>query len=433
MPATSFPSGPSDGHTVSDGASGHRVLVRREGRPMATDVSIQIAAPPERAAEAEAAAAACMNWFDEVDRRLSRFRADSELSQLNAAAGHWFAASETLFESVSLAVAAAHASGGLFDPTLLPELEALGYDRDFALIAQREILEILPDAPTGMTGSATAPSTKTPVERAGWRGIVLDSAHRRVWLPEGVRLDLGGIAKGWAADVAMARYCAGFPGALVNVGGDLRVRGGPAPGEPWSVGIRHPREELAGGLQSTSELPPVGQIQPLHAAVVAFSRGGLATSGALRRWWLRGGQRQHHLLDPRTGRPMRLWIDDRDAAMPPGDEEASEPLIATATALAPTAARAEVAAKVALLRGYPDALRAIEAAWERYGAVGPETDADAGVALVLTLGDGAVALSANLPAYLETWGTEGAALPLNVFPTTPPARLAPSPQLRPGE
>jgi hypothetical protein len=117
-----------------------------------------------------------------------------------------------------------------------------------------------------------------------------------------------------------------------------------------------------------------------------------------------------------------LWIDERDTPEPGGAHP--RPLIATATALGPTAARAEVAAKVALLRGHPAALRDVEAAWKQYGAVGPETNADAGVALVLTLGSGEVALSQNLSAYLATWGTQGAALPLNVWPpapqTTPP-------------
>jgi FAD:protein FMN transferase len=372
-------------------AAGARILVQRAGRPMATDVSVQIAAEPAQEAEAHAAADACMVWFDEVDARLSRFQPESELSGLNRAAGRWFAASDVLYEAVAVAVAFAHASGGLFDPTLLPQLEALGYDRDFDLIARREI------AQDDGALHATPPLPSKPA----WRGIKIDSASRRVCLPQGSRLDLGGIAKGWAADVALARYCAPFSGALVNVGGDLRVRGGPAPGAAWSAGIRDPRGELA----ATPALPA-------YVATVTFSRGGLATSGALRRWWLRNGERHHHLLDPRSGSPVRAWIDDRDTPSGAG----SPPLIATATALAPTAARAEVAAKVALLRGYPDALRAIEAAWEHYGAVGPETDADAGVALVLTFGNGEVATSENLNAFLATWGTDGAPLPMAVSP-----------------
>jgi thiamine biosynthesis lipoprotein len=361
------------------------ILARRAGRPMATDVSVQIAAAPAQAAAASTAADACMAWFDEVDARLSRFRPDSELSRLNQAAGRWVAVSATLFEAVAIALWAARASDGLFDPTLLRQLEALGYDRDFALIAQRAV-------------QSTGPLLGVP-DRPFWRAIALDPARRRVRLPPHSALDLGGIAKGWAADVALSRFCAPFAGALINVGGDLRAQGGPAPGEAWLVGIRDPRAELAGALTAGES----------YVAGVSLSRGGLATSGALRRWWLRDGQRQHHLLDPRTGRPLPLWIDADDN---PANDPAAAPLLATATAFAPTAARAEVGAKVALLRGYPQALRAVEATWERYGALGPETDADVGIALALTLGTGEVVTSHNLAAYLATWGTAGAHLPL---------------------
>ncbi|MGH2487571.1 MAG: FAD:protein FMN transferase, partial [Ktedonobacterales bacterium] len=210
------------------------------------------------------------------------------------------------------------------------------------------------------------------------------------------RLDLGGIAKGWAADIALERLCYDCAHVLINVGGDLRLRGGPQPDQAWATGVYDPRAEAAGASSR-------------YAAVVRMSRGGLATSGSVRRWWLRGSVRRHHLLDPRTGEPARVWIDQRD------DADAGR-LIATATALAPTAARAEVAAKVALLRGYPDALRMVEENWARYGALGPADDADAAVALLLVLGDGRVVLSQNFAAYLASWGTEGAALPLHMPP-----------------
>lgn len=397
-------------------AAPRRVLVRRAGRPMATDVSVQIAAAPEQLAAAESAADACMAWFDEVDRRLSRFRPESELSRLNAAAGRWFAASEILFEMVCRAVASAQASGGLFDPTLLRQLEALGYDRDFALIAYGEVPH----------RAALHAATAAPMPQA-WRTLALDPVRRRVKLPPDAALDLGGIAKGWAADEALLRYCTNFPGALINVGGDLRLRGGPQPGTPWSVSIRDPRFELTTGegASASASAPSSAPIradddQEPRVAVVTLSRGALATSGALRRWWLRDGTRQHHLLDPRTGLPVPLWIDERDPRPLAGGH--GQPLIATATALAPTATRSEVAAKVALLRGYPAALRAVEAAWERYGAVGPETDVDAGVALVLTFGTGEVVQSKNVAAYLASWGTDGAPLPMTVSSTFPTPR-----------
>jgi thiamine biosynthesis lipoprotein len=376
---------------------------------MATDISVQVSSTVEQVKAAEEAADACMNWFGEVDLRLSRFHQGSELCALNRSAGRWFVASPVLYSAVSIALQSAESSSGRFDPTLLPQIEALGYDRDFALIARRE---------TGPTCSPGVSVPTPPLRR--WRGIELDPATRRIRLPADVRLDLGGIAKGWAADVALHRFCLFFSGALINVGGDMRVHGGPATGQLWSIGIRDPRLELARPpeaphIPGTIRRPDQTEPAESHVAFLSFSRGGLATSGALRRWWLQGGKRQHHLLNPETGLPINLWIDDADTRPEDGD---TMPLIATATALAPTAARAEVAAKVALLRGYPAALRAVEAAWERPIALGlgAPLDADAAVALVLTLGTGEVVVSSNLSAYLATWGTAGVALSTSTEP-----------------
>lgn len=396
---------------------GQRTLVHRAARIMATDVSVQIATPPERQAWAEEVAEACMAWMRAVDDTLSRFNPASELSRLNAGAGEWFAASDLLYEAVETALHAARASNGLFDPTLLTRLEALGYDRDFSLIERHEVASppenglsspppplSLPSArEPGPTVAPLAPPSSVGKGAGGlgspaqgttplWRDISLDPDGRRIRLPQGARLDLGGIAKGWAADIALERLCHDCEHALINVGGDLRLRGGPQPGQAWTTGVFDPRAEASGASSR-------------YAAVVTMSRGGLATSGSVRRWWLRDGVRRHHLLDPRTGAPARVWIDQRD------DADAGC-LIATATALAPTSARAEVAAKVALLRGYPDALRIVEANWARHGALGPAGDADAAVALLLVLGDGQVILSQNFEDYLASWGTAGAALPL---------------------
>jgi FAD:protein FMN transferase len=393
---------------MPDIADDQRILTVRSGRPMATDVSVQISSTREQVQAAEDAADACMDWFGEVDLRLSRFHQGSELCALNRSAGHWFVASPLLYSAVSIALQSAEASSGSFDPTLLPQIEALGYDRDFALIAGSE---------TAALASPGVPAPPRPLQ--GWRRIQLDPASRRIRLPPDVRLDLGGIAKGWAADVALHRFCLFFSGALINVGGDMRVHGGPATGQLWSVGIRDPRQETArpphaphipGTIRDSDQI----QSAESHVAFLSFSRGGLATSGALRRWWLQGGKRQHHLLNPQTGLPIDLWIDEGDTRPEAGD---TMPLIATATALAPTAARAEVAAKVALLRGYPTALRAVEAAWERPIALGlgAPLDADAAVALVLTLGNGEIVVSDNLSTYLATWATAGVALP-----TSPP-------------
>ncbi|HZC08001.1 MAG TPA: FAD:protein FMN transferase [Ktedonobacterales bacterium] len=377
-------------------------LVTRAQRMMATEVSVQLAVEPERIAEARAAVAECFAWFAEIEQRLSRFQPTSELCALNRSAGSWFAASETLYTAVFMAIQEAHASDGLFNPGLLHRLEALGYDRDFSLLSREPAAAHAP--------AQTSPQT-SPVDL--WKGVIFDTARRRIRLPAGAALDLGGIAKGWAADVAMERYCLPFPGALINVGGDMRLRGGPQPGRSWTIGLRDPRDpaEAQSNPNMAPDVTPGASAEEIwNRATVTFSRGALATSGAARRWWHANGERYHHLLDPRTGQPLPLWTSD-DAGSDV-DRRGWEPLIASVTALAPTGAQAEVATKVALARGYARALAEVEEAWARWGAVGPHGACDAGVALIFTLSDGRVIYSANLAAWLDAWGTHAAPLPM---------------------
>lgn len=354
--------------------------VERYERIMATRVGVHALAEPGAEDETRERIAACMEWFKEVETRLTRFNDSSELQRLNAAAGSWRVVSPLLFDALAEAVQAALASDGLFDPTLLALMEALGYDRDFSAIRHQEIA---PSAQTLWVGDGEAAP-------GGWRAIELDATRRRVRLPFGVRIDLGGIAKGWAADVALERFFAPTDHALINVGGDIRVRGGPEEGALWPVGLGTSEESLSADPQS---LP-----------VVTLGAGGLAVSGAVERWWYRNGTRQHHLINPQTGRPARLWIDAED------DDAAGEPLIVAAAALAPTAAHAEVAAKVAIMHGYPQALRAVEDAWARVTAEGQSEGSRYGaapVALILTLSTGEVVSSANLDDYLTIHGGGG--------------------------
>ncbi len=356
------------------------IVVEQRRRIMATPMSIHIALPPDEAGTANAAIMRGMGWLEGLSDRLTRFSQESELARLNTSAGAWCAVSGTLFAVVAESVAAARATDGLFDPALLPLLEAIGYDRDYSEIKHRE---------TDETGEAGGESFVA----GSWRGIELDARRLRIFLPEGTRLDLGGIAKGWAADAVLARYFKRYDNVLINAGGDMRAQGGPKPGEPWPIGIGNPlappEDETTG---ESSE----------HAAVLTMRHGGIATSGANWRWWYQGGERQHHLLDPRTGRPMNLWIDasDNERTNPSG-------LIASATALAPTAAHAEVAAKVALLRGYPDALEQVERSWDASRAAKAVPYGDEAVALLLILGDGAVVCSANIHEFLSHVGGGG--------------------------
>ncbi len=351
-------------------------LVQRHEKMMGTRVGVHVAVPPVHEAGARDAMGACVAWLGEVERCLTRFTPDSELSRLNDHAGQWQPVSETLFAVMRAALDAARSTDGLFDPALLPLIEALGYDRDYSLIAHRE--------------ARAAWRVVDGAQVMGrWREIVLDDSSRRIWLPAGTRIDLGGIAKGWAADEALERFFKPFDNVLVDVGADMRARGGPQPDQGWPIGVPNPRAADKDEMAS-------------YRAIITLGAGGLATSGATERWWYRAGERQHHLVDPRTGHPARLWIDAQDDG-PDGVDAAG--LIATATALAPTAVEAEVAAKVALLRGYPRALGLVESAWARRRET-PDAR-DARVALVLILGSGEIACATHLRDFLATLGNEG--------------------------
>lgn len=245
--------------------------------------------------------------FAAVEAEMSRFRPDSGLSRLNRAAGKGpQPVSEELGTVVALALAAARTSGGVYDPTVLTALIHAGYDRSFELLA---------------AGSTPGPAAVTPT-MADWRRVEVDPTTSTISLPKGMGLDLGGIAKGWAVDQAVA-LLAGWGEALVNAGGDMRSSGAPG-GTPWPVAVEDPFVPARPG------------------PVLGLERGAIATSSIGGRHWRQDGETRHHLIDPRTGRPS-----DSD--------------LHTVTVLAPITVQAEVAAKVALILGSKAGKRHLEA------------------------------------------------------------------------
>jgi FAD:protein FMN transferase len=211
----------------------------------------------------------------DVDLACSRFRPDSELVRLNAAAGKPLAISATFADLLAAALRAARLTGGDVDPTCARALTGLGYDRDFADV------KAAGDAGPRLTGSVG------PLP--GWRSVHLDRATRRAWLDHGAQIDLGATAKAWAADrcaeqIADSLHC----GVLVSLGGDVAVAGPPPP-DHWSIRVSndHAAPESAPGQ------------------TVTISSGGLATSSTTVRTWIVGGRRVHHIIDPATGEPAR--------------------------------------------------------------------------------------------------------------------------------
>jgi FAD:protein FMN transferase len=234
----------------------------------------------------------------ELEARWSRFREDSEISQLNRSNGRPVVVSALTFDLLRRAQEAWRRTGGAFDPTVLHALDAAGYDRDFADLA-----------PDGVDRQA-------PPSRPPGAGVIgLDPIVRAVRLPPGVGLDLGGIGKGVAADQVTAELRgSGARGACVNLGGDLRVGGAPPSGDVWLVGIE-----------------PEPGITPTGASfVLELAEAGVATTSVCRRRWRRNGELRHHVIDPRSGQPARSrWSSVTVVAGSAGDAEPA----ATATLL----------------------------------------------------------------------------------------------------
>jgi len=202
------------------------------------------------------------------DHACSRFRADSELSRLNAAGGQPRKVTPLLLDAVSAALRAARITDGDVDPTIGAALIALGYDRDFAQL----------------------PARKAPVALAavrGWQAVRVDRQARTVAVPAHVTLDLGATAKALAADYAAAAATDATGGpVLVSLGGDIAVAGGPPPAGPWRIRVA---DDHRAGIDAPGQW-------------IALRSGGLATSSTVVRAWNAGGDRVHHLLDPATGR-----------------------------------------------------------------------------------------------------------------------------------
>jgi thiamine biosynthesis lipoprotein len=248
----------------------------REFHAMGTDVELVLDAPV--GVVSSAALAWAQAEFERLEQVLSRFRPDSELSHLNRIGV--VEASADLLRVVELALAAREVTQGLFDPTVHDALVAAGYDRTFA--------DVAPDGPR-----------RHVADHECGGSVLVDGCT--ISLEPGAHLDLGGIGKGYAVDRVADRL--GQVGdCLVNAGGDLAVRGG-----AWPIGV-------------TDEL------------TLELTHGGIATSGRDRRSWRRGGEKLHHLIDPRTGAPaMSSFL--------------------RVTVVAGSAVEAEVLAKLAFLGG----------------------------------------------------------------------------------
>lgn len=254
-------------------------------------------------------------WFEEWEDALSRFRPESDLSQLNQSSGKAFEAGPILWDVVKAALDTARWTGGLVTPAILKLVERAGYEQSFELVQSNKVIQ-----PDNQRKWLTQAGDK--IVNAGWQDILLDEFAHTIFLPQGLKLDLGGIAKGWAAQQAMTRLLDYGP-ALVDASGDIAVSGDQADGQSWLVDIADP-------LQVEENL-----------GFLALGRCGVATSGIDYRRWLQDGSWRHHIIDPRSGEPA-----DTD--------------LISVTVIAPDVMQAEAAAKVVLILGSQPGLEWLE-------------------------------------------------------------------------
>jgi thiamine biosynthesis lipoprotein len=212
-----------------------------------------------RAAEAEAV---------RIEKKFSRFRETSVVSEINRSAGRTpVAVDEETVALIEGALELARLTGGRFDPTVGILRRAWDF-KNARVPSDAELADLLP--------------------LVDHRAVSVKHGTAFLRRP-GMELDLGGVGKEYAVDrVAELLVAEGIASAIVNFAGDVRTVGGRGDGRPWSVGVADPRAK-----------------DRCRFAVRLLGSGGIATSGDYERGFVKDGVRHHHLLDARTGRPAR--------------------------------------------------------------------------------------------------------------------------------
>jgi thiamine biosynthesis lipoprotein len=274
---------------------------------MGTIVTIDVSAPnvePPEVLRRQQIIDRAFGWFSSVEERCTRFNPNSELMQLTAQSGQAVPVSDIVYEAVHFALTVAEETNGAFDPTIGHSMAERGFNREYST---GEIVESVGD-------------NETP---ATYRDVQLDPDRRTITLLRPLVLDLGAVAKGLAIDLA-AQELHDLENFSIDAGGDLFLGGCNPNGEPWSIGIRHPR--LDGELID----------------VIYVSDCAVCTSGDYERRISDENQHhlQHHILDPRTG--------------------TSANAVASVTVIAPAAILADSVATAVFVLGPAEGIRLME-------------------------------------------------------------------------
>jgi len=242
---------------------------RTSGETMGTRYSARFHAPP--GADVRAISAALATAVTAVDRQMSNWQADSDLSRLNREAPHaWVSIPTNLATVLTRALEIGRETGNAFNVGVGDLVNHWGF------------------GPAGRPG--------TPAPRAGSKPrlplhdlLEIDGAGCRARKHGPVALDLCGIAKGFGVDeLARVLDANGIGSWLVGIDGEMRARGVKPDGSPWAIALEAPQDERREAM-----------------AVIELEDAAVATSGDYRHWAVVGGQRISHTMDPRTGTPLR--------------------------------------------------------------------------------------------------------------------------------
>lgn len=209
--------------------------------------------------------------LERIDQRMNRQLAGSEIDRVNQAAGKSeVSVSEETFKVVQTAIDYAAASGGHFEPTVGPLVDLWGIGGEHPAVPKEDELT-------------------AAMQRMNYKDVILNPASRAIQLKrEGMSLDLGAIAKGYAADV-IADYLQqqDFHSAIIDLGGNILAMGAKPDGAPWNIGIQDPGKDRGQSL---------GTLEVVNKTIV--------TSGVYERFFEAEGKVYHHILSPFTGYPV---------------------------------------------------------------------------------------------------------------------------------
>lgn len=279
--------------------------VDKHFRAMSTEVFVSIITDDALSAQQESAH--IERAIAIFEKNFSRFLPESELTKLNRSGGRSFRASTDMVHILAEAKRWHGETRGIFDPTIIGALEALGYEKSIDFARGPVTIAISTDIAAHQNQFSM---------RRRFPELTINATENIVHAPEGLRVDLGGIGKGYIVDAAVGHASKTFKDFWISAGGDISLSGTNF-GKPWEVKVQNP-------LALEDDIG--------HITIPRGERAALATSGITKRKGIEGGFAWHHLIDPLTGLP------------------ANNGIIAV-TVLAPTATAADILAKTVLIAG----------------------------------------------------------------------------------